>query len=47
VILRNKQLKEEGSILDDGFRPWVLQRQLKRELERSEFVIGEVDVRVR
>lgn len=47
VILRNELLKEEYNILDDGFRPWVLQRNLERELKCSKFVIGEPSVSVR
>lgn len=47
VILRNKLLKEECSISDDGFRPWVLQRKLEHELRRNKSVIGEPSVSVR
>jgi len=47
VILRNELLKDEYNILDDGFRPWVLQKKLEHELRRSKFVIGEPSVNVR
>lgn len=47
VILRNELLKEECSISDDGFRPWVLQRNLEHELKCSKFVIGEPNVSVK
>ena len=47
VVLRNKLLKEECSISDDGFRPWVLQRNLECELKCSKFVIGEPSVSLR